>query len=204
MTRPHVIGIVDYGVGNHASVIRALRSLGYRCRFSADPELLESTDLLVLPGVGAFPSAMKALQELDLVGFIQSRARSRPVLGICLGMQLLADSSEELGSTVGLGLIPGEVVPLVNPAWHIGWNTMDLALPDPLFYETRGQGFYFNHSYTFRGDEAYQVCHSSDSGNRFPVVIRRDNIVGVQFHPEKSQEAGRRFLGRLVGGLCDA
>ena len=198
------VGIVDYGVGNHVSVWRTLHALGYRCRISAEAGVLDATNLLMLPGVGAFPPAMAALNERGLAGYLKEQARrQRPILGICLGMQLLADASHENNLTAGLGLIPGEVVPLIEPRWHIGWNTIEQARPDSLFQPSDGQSFYFNHSHTFNGPDEFQICHSQQ-GRRFPVVIRRDNVVGLQFHPEKSQAAGRQLLRQVIEGLCNA
>lgn len=198
------VGIVDYGVGNHVSVWRTLHALGYRCRISAEAGVLDATNLLMLPGVGAFPPAMAALNERGLAGYLKEQARrQRPILGICLGMQLLADASHENNLTAGLGLIPGEVVPLIEPRWHIGWNTIEQARPDSLFQPSDGQSFYFNHSHTFNGPDEFQICHSQQ-GRRFPVVIRRDNVVGLQFHPEKSQRAGHQLLRQVIEGLCNA
>lgn len=198
------IGIVDYGVGNHASVWRTLHTLGYRCRISDEVGVLDAANLLLLPGVGAFPPAMAALHARGLPTYLQEQAhRQRPILGICLGMQLLADASHENGLTTGLGLIPGEVVPLVEPRWHIGWNTIERVRPDPLLQASDGQSFYFNHSYTYSGPEEFQVCRSQ-LGRSFPVVIRRGKVIGLQFHPEKSQEAGRQLLRQVIEGLCDA
>ena len=120
------IGLVDYGAGNHASLMSAFRGMGYRCRVSGDPEILGGTDVLVLPGVGAFPTAMDRLNRNGLTDFLSERAGDgRPILGICLGMQLFAESSCENGETSGLGLIPGKVVPLNGPHWHIGWNEVE-------------------------------------------------------------------------------
>lgn len=198
------IGIVDYGVGNHASVWRTLHTLGYRCRISDEPAVLDTASLLLLPGVGAFPPAMVALNARGMSGYLQGQAgRQRPILGICLGMQLLADASHENDFTAGLGLIPGEVVQLTTPRWHIGWNTIEQCRPDPLFQLSDGQSFYFNHSYTYSGPEEFQVCRS-EQGRSFPVVIRRGNVIGLQFHPEKSQAAGRQLLRQVIEGLCNA
>lgn len=198
------IGIVDYDVGNHASVWRTLHTLGYRCRISDEPAVLDATNLLLLPGVGAFPPAMAALNSRGLSGYLQEQARrQRPILGICLGMQLLADASHENDFTAGLGLIPGEVVPLVEPRWHIGWNTIERVRLDPLFESSAGQSFYFNHSHTYSGLEEFQVCRAHQ-GRKFPVVIRRGNVIGLQFHPEKSQAAGRQLLRQVIDGLCNA
>lgn len=198
------VGIVDYGVGNHASVWRTLHTLDYRCRVSGDTGVLDATDLLLLPGVGAFPAAMAALHERNLVGYLQEQARrGRPILGVCLGMQLLAETSRENDYTSGLAIIPGDVVPLGEPRWHIGWNVIEVMRPDPLFRPSDGHSFYFNHSYSYRGPEEYQVCRAGQ-GNAFPVVIRRENVIGLQFHPEKSQAAGAQLLRQVIEGLCNA
>lgn len=199
------IGIVDYGIGNHASVRHCLHDLGLRCRVSDDPSILEACDLLLLPGVGAFRPAMLALQEKALDRFLLDQAgKHRPILGICLGMQLLTQASHEDGYTRGLGLIPGEVVSLSGElSWHIGWNTLEQLKEDPLFQNAVGQTFYFNHSYIYQGPSEFQVC-STRSGKVFAAVIRRGKIVGVQFHPEKSQAVGRVLFGQLLKGLCNA
>lgn len=198
------VGIVDYGMGNHASVIHSLRDLGFRVRVSAEPEVLDGTDVLVLPGVGAFPAAMQALHQRGLVSYLQQRAREqRPIVGICLGMQLLASASHEFEYTTGLGLIPGEVVPLTGAKWHIGWNTLECVDADTLLQASDGQAFYFNHSFCYQGPIEYQVGLTRHPGP-FGSVIRRGNVVGIQFHPEKSQEAGRTLLKNVITGLTHA
>lgn len=198
------VGIVDYGMGNHASVIHSLRDLGFRVRVSADPDVLDGTDVLVLPGVGAFPAAMQALHQRGLVSYLQQRAREQhPIIGICLGMQLLTSASHEFEYTAGLDLIPGEIVPLTEPKWHIGWNTLECVNSDALLQASDGQAFYFNHSFCYKGPTEYQVGLTRHPGP-FGSVIRRGNVIGVQFHPEKSQEAGRRLLKNVVTGLTHA
>jgi glutamine amidotransferase len=198
------VGIVDYGVGNHASVRHALHDVGLRCRISDDRAVLDACDLLLLPGVGAFRPAIEALRARSLDRYLLEQAdRQRPILGICLGMELLADASYEDGFERGLGLIPGSVLPLGPPHWHIGWNTIDQVQSDPLFGGSNGQAFYFNHSYAYQGASEYEVCRST-AGEPFTSVIRRGATVGVQFHPEKSQSAGRALLRCLVPGLCRA
>lgn len=198
------VGVVDYGVGNHASVSHCLRALGYRVRVSADANVLDSTDALVLPGVGAFPAAMQALHQRSLVGYLQQQAREQhPIIGICLGMQLLASASRELQYTAGLDLIPGEVVPLTSARWHISWNTLECVGTDSLFQVSNGHAFFFNHSFSYQGPSEYQVGLSRYP-EPFVSVIRRGNVVGVQFHPEKSQEAGRVLLKNLISGLTHA
>jgi imidazole glycerol-phosphate synthase subunit HisF len=132
--RKITVGIVDYGVGNHASVRHTLREIGMRCRTSDDPKVLDVCELLVLPGVGAFRPAIEAVRARGLDSYLLSAAaQNRPLLGICLGMQLLAEGSQENGFTKGLGLISGEVGHLPEGGWHIGWNSIELTRPDPLF-----------------------------------------------------------------------
>ncbi len=203
------IGIVDYGVGNLASVRRALHGLGYRCRISRDRAVLEASDVLLLPGVGAFPAAMQALHQHDMVDFLQSQARQgKPVVGICLGMQLLADASDEIHSTAGLGLIPGAVRELAhaNTKWHIGWNSIEVTCDDKTFKPSDGESFYFNHSFMFHAPAEYVagVSRIRQGQTAFPVAVRRNNIVGLQFHPEKSQAAGHQLLWQVIEGVCRA
>lgn len=197
------IGIVDYGVGNQASVWRALHRLGYRCRVSSEPKALDQTDVLFLPGVGAFPTAMEQLHRHDLVEYLQHEAiRGKPFVGLCLGMQLLAEQSHEHGLTAGLGLIPGEVKPFPGGSWHIGWNAIEHLGEDPLFAQCDGMAMYFNHSFVFSAPQEYRIYSARTDGDPFPVGVRRGNLVGLQFHPEKSQDAGRALLRAVVEGLC--
>jgi len=198
------VGIVDYGMGNHTSVMHSFRDLGFRVRISADADALGSADILVLPGVGAFPSAMQALHQRGLVTYLQEQAREQqPIIGICLGMQLLASASDEHHFTEGLNLIPGEVKRLAHSKWHIGWNTVECVAQDPLLQASDGESFYFNHSFSYQGPPEYQVCISRNP-EPFTSVIRRGSVIGLQFHPEKSQAAGRKLLKNLVDGLVNA
>lgn len=198
------IGIVDYGVGNQASVWRSLHLLGYRCRVSSDPGTLSETDLLLLPGVGAFPAAMAALHRHQLIGYLQEQARAgKPLLGLCLGMQLMADASSEHRLTAGLGLIPGQVYLLDQARWHIGWNSIEVRQGDPIVQPSDGQAMYFNHSYVFDTPAEFAVGVSRLE-QPFTVAVRRGNVMGFQFHPEKSQAAGRELLRNAVEGLCRA
>jgi imidazole glycerol-phosphate synthase subunit HisH len=198
------VTVVDYKMGNQASVVHCLRELGYRVRVSDDLEVLDTSDIVILPGVGAYPSAMKELHNKGLVTILQERARKHhPIIGICLGMQLLAEASFEHQYTAGLGLIPGEVIPLNDPKWHIGWNTLDCVKDDPNMQLSDGKAFYFNHSLAFDGPNEYHICVSHHK-KTFPVVIRKGNVVGLQFHPEKSQGPGRELLRNLIEGMCNA
>jgi imidazole glycerol-phosphate synthase subunit HisH len=199
-----VIGVVDYGVGNHASVIHSLRDIGFRVRVSDQPEVLDAADVLLLPGVGAFPSAMKALHQRGLVNYLQQQARKqRSIVGICLGMQLLTSGSYELEYTEGLDLIPGSVLPLNGAKWHIGWNTLEcVGFESPLQPSDR-QVFYFNHSFCYQGPTEFHIGLARYP-EPFACAIRRGNIIGVQFHPEKSQQAGKILLQNLINGLLNA
>ncbi len=199
------VGIVDYGVGNHASVLRTFQALGYRCRVTNDREVLAAADVLVLPGVGAFPAAMSALHHYGMATYLRELARQgKPFIGLCLGMQLLADESLEHGVTAGLGLIPGTVRPMTGLDWHIGWNSLEIVQSDPLMTHSDGESFYFNHSHFFAGPAVYQAAIARAHETNFTVAVRRGNVVGLQFHPEKSQAAGKLLLSRLVEGLVHA
>jgi imidazole glycerol-phosphate synthase subunit HisH len=198
------VGIVDYGMGNHASVVHSLRKMGFRVRISQESNELDGVDVLMLPGVGAFPAAMQALHDKDLVSYLQDQARLyRPIIGICVGMQLLTSASHEYQYTAGLDLIPGEIVPLAGAKWHIGWNTLECVDSNSLLRLSDGQAFYFNHSFCYQGPPEYQVALSRHV-EPFASVICRGKVVGIQFHPEKSQEAGRVLLKNLVLGIANA
>lgn len=207
MTAPRRIttALVDYGAGNLASVSQTLGHLGYRCRTSRDPAVLAAADLLVLPGVGAFPPAMAALQASGLADFLRQRAAAgQPIVGICLGMQLLADSSTEHGLTAGLGLVPGQVRPLPQARWYIGWNSVEVVGDDPLLAPSDGESLYFNHAYAYSdpGPDTVAVARLDDGAEAaIPAAVHRGNVVGLQFHPEKSQAAGRTLLRNVIEGL---
>lgn len=196
-----LIVIVDYGVGNLASVLGAVHRADHRALVSRHPDTLASADLLILPGVGAFPAAMDSLRKHDLIDVLKQQVRGgKPLLGICLGMQLLAESSLENGRSDGLGLIPGTVEPHPDGLRHIGWNGVQIRSNAPWFSGLDDELFYFNHSYYFQAPEAAQVATASHGGE-FTAVVQRDHIVGVQFHPEKSQGAGDKLMARLIQGM---
>ena len=199
------IGIVDYGIGNHASVHRAFQALGHACRLSNEKDFLASVDVMVLPGVGAFPAAMKALHALDMVDFIRDQAsEGKAIIGLCLGMQLLAEKSLEHESTEGLGLIPGIVQSLPHSACHVGWNALEILHHDPLLEPSNRMSVYFNHAYVFEAPEIYQAAQVSLDGYSYTAAVRKANVCGLQFHPEKSQTVGKKLLNRLVEGLGHA
>jgi glutamine amidotransferase len=199
------IGVIDYGMGNRRSVEKALAHVGAQVSLTNDHEELNGCDGLVLPGVGAFPMAMHNLRELGLVELIRARVgEGTPLLGICLGMQLLFDRSDELGATPGLGLIGGEVTRLNAGGLripHIGWNEVRFERPSPLTRDlpARGCPFYHVHSYVARPSDPDSVVGTCEYGERFATFVSRGSVFGVQFHPEKSSLNGLRMLDDFVG-----
>jgi imidazole glycerol-phosphate synthase subunit HisH len=204
MSSPVTIGIVDYGMGNRRSVQKALDHVGARTLLTADSDLLHASDGLVVPGVGAFPQGMRNLGDLGLDQLIRDRAREdTPVLGICLGMQLLFDCSDELTVTDGLGLIPGHVSRLQTGGLripHIGWNEVGFRRPSPLTVGLPASGcpFYHVHSLAARPREDDDIVATTVYGETFATIVARGNVFGVQFHPEKSSADGLRLLHNFV------
>jgi glutamine amidotransferase len=189
-----VIGICDYGMGNRRSVVKAFERVGADVRMTDDLEVLEQAAALVVPGVGAFPQAMDELRARRLDKLVQRRAAAGvPVLGICLGMQLLFDSSDEHDGAQGLGLLPGTVRYLRAPKLpHIGWNLVSWERDSPLNAGLDGpRAFYHVHSLA---PETDAVLGWGEYGERFATVVGRDNVFGVQFHPEKSSADGLALL----------
>lgn len=195
-----MIGIVDYGVGNLASVRNALEHLGHQAQVCDAPERIVQFERLILPGVGSFRSAMAMLVAAGWVDALKHFAASgRPVLGICLGMQLLFDIGDENGPTTGLGLIPGTVVRLSpsapNKVPHVGWNNLTRIAPHPLLLGVKSEvDFYFVHSYHCIAKDPNSVIAICNFGGDFVASAAIRNVAGVQFHPEKSQPAGMRIL----------
>jgi glutamine amidotransferase len=198
----HLIGIVDYDVGNLASIEGAVLRSGHCPMVSNEKAVLEECDMVILPGVGAFPVAMQSLADHGLIDVLKDIAASgKPLLGICLGMQLLADRSLENGETVGLGLMPGTVEPRPDRSYHIGWNQISVR-PDVAWLDGLADAFvYFNHGYYFRAANGSPVATARFDNDEVVAAVQRDNVVGVQFHPEKSQDAGDRLLSALIGQM---
>jgi len=198
------IAVVDYGMGNRRSVEKALERVGARARITRDPGDLASADALVVPGVGAFPEGMRRLRELGLDAQIAAvAAAGTPVLGICLGMQLLFERSAEHELTPGLGLLAGEVTPLVSGGLrvpHIGWNEVAFERPSPLTAGLPAEGcpFYHVHSLVARPRHDEDVVATTEYGERFATIVARENVFGVQFHPEKSSGDGLRLLSSFA------
>jgi glutamine amidotransferase len=202
------IAVVDYGMGNRRSVQKALEHVGATATITSDHDTIRAADGLVVPGVGAFPRAMRNLAELALVEVLRERvAEGVPTLGICLGMQLLFERSEELDDvTPGLALLAGEVTRLQTGGLripHIGWNEVaferDCALTDGL--PATGAPFYHVHSYAVRPSDRGDVVGTVEYGERFATFVAREHLFGVQFHPEKSSADGLELLANFVR-LC--
>lgn len=197
-----MIGVVDYGSGNHASLVQTLRRVGFLPIVSTDAARLGEADALVLPGVGAFPAAMQSLKKNSLDNFMCEWVLSeRPLLGVCLGMQLMGDTSDEQGHTKGLGLIPGKTVGLRGHDWNIGWDTLTRVSEDAATPDLSGS-FYFNHCFEFVGNDEYSVAVGT-ADPQVQAMIRHGSAVGVQFHPEKSQLDGQRLLLEIVSEMTD-
>jgi glutamine amidotransferase len=207
--RRATIAILDYGMGNLRSVEKALEHVGAVAEISADPERVRAADGVILPGVGAFPRAMEEIRARGLDALIDERRQSgTPILGICLGLQLLFEKTSELAGASGLGLLAGGVDGLDAAGLkvpHIGWSPVrwehDSALVDGIDSETP---FYFVHSFAPRpASPSEDLLGSAAYGARFACAVERDNVFGVQFHPEKSSAAGLRLLSNFAG-ICAA
>ncbi|GAA0352495.1 imidazole glycerol phosphate synthase subunit HisH [Bacillus horti] len=201
-----MIAIIDYGMGNLHSVSKALERLGFDYFISGVPAELAKADALLLPGVGSFKDAMESLHQSGLTTFIQGWAVSeKPLLGICLGMQLLFEESEENGQSLGLALLPGKVQRFSGETEagysykvpHMGWNNLNIKDTDhALFQALEGaEGYvYFVHSYVVHADNEEDVLATSSYYGEVPAVVGRGSVLGMQFHPEKSSAVGMRLL----------
>ena len=197
-----MIAIVDYGVGNLFSLSSSLKALGLETEITGDAAVLRKADRIILPGVGAFGDARAKLDATGLVPVLKEEAVKKPLLGICLGMQLLFDKSFEYGEHEGLGFVGGQVVPLRQDLTdkalkvpHMGWNSLQIVKGDPLFRDfSDGEYVYYVHSFYAR-DCAESTLGTSQYGNvSVTGVVRSGNVYGTQFHPEKSGDAGLRLL----------
>ncbi|WP_376792850.1 imidazole glycerol phosphate synthase subunit HisH [Thermoflexus sp.] len=195
--------VVDYGVGNLGNVVRALRRLGAEVRLRGQPEDLDWAERVVLPGVGAFGDGMAGLQERGWIDpLIAAAAAGKPLLGICLGMQLLFEESEEMGSHRGLGLLRGRVrrfPPEAGKVPQIGWNRLEPVRSHPLLQGVpNGAYVYFVHGYYCEPEDPSDVIATTVYGIRYASVVARGSVMGVQFHPEKSHRVGEQILRNFL------
>lgn len=202
-----MITIIDYGVGNLRSVEKAFAAVGIKTEISNNPEVLQQAEALVLPGVGAFGDAMISLKETGFDKLILDAASNgKPILGICLGFQLLFEESEEFGLHKGLGLLPGRVIRFSDNDLrvpHVGWNQIHQSYPHPILSDIANKAyFYFVHSFYVKTTLESDVIASTNYGISFSAIAGRNNVVGAQFHPEKSQHSGltllKNFATRMV------
>jgi glutamine amidotransferase len=195
--------IIDYGMGNLRSVEKTLEAIGCRPAITGDPDAVRNAARLILPGVGAFGDAMENLRKSRLDDAIKdSVGRGTPLLGLCLGLQLLFTRSEEFGDHAGLDLIPGKVLKFRDPGLrvpHVGWNQIEGKCSNPLLESIpEGAYFYFVHSYFVEPDRAEDILRWTDYGHRFCSIASRGNVWGAQFHPEKSQDTGKRLFRNFL------
>lgn len=194
-----MIAIIDYGVGNLFSLAGSLKKIGTHSVVTADCEIIDAADKIILPGVGAFGDAICKLKKNGLDNFLIGQCeKGKPLLGICLGMQLLFEKSCEYGVHDGLGLIKGDILPLKDYVGnlkvpHMGWNGLKIQDNNPIFKNTKqGEAVYFVHSYF--ADCKNNVSATTDYGIEVTAAVRKGNVYGVQFHPEKSGESGLKIL----------
>ena len=214
-----MIALIDYGISNLRSVQKAFEHLDTEVTLVDTPDRLAQAERLILPGVGAFPAGMKGLQERGLIEPIKQAVREgKPLIGICLGMQLLFESSDEMGETQGLGLLPGQVTRIRETRSrtqgakgkfqipnsklkipHMGWNQLDVVRDHPLVRDLVSRSYaYFVHSYAIYPEDQNIVLATTDYGSPFASIVGRGNVCGLQFHPEKSQAVGLKLLRNFL------
>jgi len=211
-----MIALIDYGISNLRSVQKAFEHLGTEVTLVDTPARLAQADRLILPGVGAFPAGMQGLRERGLIESIKQAARDgKPLIGICLGMQLLFESSDEMGETQGLSLLPGRVTKMRDARGtrqdafhiphsalkipHVGWNQLDVVRHHPLLRDlVSGLHAYFVHSYAAYPDRRDIILATTDYGGPFASIVGQSNVCGLQFHPEKSQAVGLKLLRNFL------
>ena len=195
------IAIVDYGAGNLMSVHNTLDYLGYENKIAASADVIENAAGVILPGVGAFPDAMAALEHSGLTEAVLKAAKEKPFLGICLGMQMLFEESDEVRPCKGLGLLPGRIerIETALKLPQIGWNALDILRPNAMTEGLEnGSYVYFVHSFMAHPADENDLAAVTDYGTRVPAMVARGNLFGCQFHPEKSGEAGLRMQREAV------
>ncbi|MDR0958361.1 MAG: imidazole glycerol phosphate synthase subunit HisH [Clostridiales bacterium] len=190
-----MIAVIDYNVGNVHSVLNTLKRLGIDATLTRDKSVIKNSDGIILPGVGTFPTAMKNLREFDLIEILNERkCAGVPILGICLGAQIIFEHGFEVRETKGLGYLSGNVRLIDTSAKlpHMGWNNLEFVCPSP-FSSVAGMDVYFVHSYMVDFTED-TIAFAEYGGVKIPAIFGKENIVGCQFHPEKSGESGAKIL----------
>jgi glutamine amidotransferase len=192
------IGIVDYGVGNLGSLISVLRKLNFQVTIIQSPDHFNLVDAVILPGVGSFGTCLRSLDNSNLITPIKRwSSAGNKLLGICIGMQLLATTSEEDGAHQGLDLIPGRVTKFQSEKIHIGWNEIRIGKEYDTFSNYENKCFYFNHGYVLKTDDPYQFAQSEYT-EKLVAIAKSDDTWGVQFHPENSQRHGLNLLNQIL------
>ena len=209
-----MIAVIDYGMGNLRSVAKALERVGADVEVTSDPDRIEDADGVVLPGVGAFGKCMENLRGAGLEGTVRAVAKAgTPFLGICVGMQILFEESEEFGPVPGLGILPGRVKRFVprdatQKVPHMGWNTLEVRHRVPVLRGVADGAYaYFVHSYYVETDDPSLVASTTPYGSSFASSVARENLFATQFHPEKSQAVGLKMLENFIesaGGAARA
>lgn len=200
-----MIAVIDYGLGNLASVVKAIRAAGAEATITADPNLIQRADKIILPGQGAFADGIKNLKSAGLIPILNQQIleKRKPFLGICLGLQLLGDTSFENGKHQGLGWIKGKVIRLKvgkkEKLPHVGWDNVSFAKNSRIFSKIPDQSdFYFVHSFYLKPENKKIIAATCTYGEKFPVCLIRQNIWATLFHPEKSQQPGLQLLKNFI------
>lgn len=204
-----MIVVIDYGMGNLASVAQGIRATGRECLVTSDHSAMRGASCLVLPGVGSFKDAMCNLEKQGLTHLLNELVLGKmaPIVGFCLGMQLMAARGHEDGPTDGFGWIRGEVKPIPAQCGripHMGWNDITPTSDTTCFAGLPDSNFYFMHSYHFDVENAADIAATTDYGMNIVAAVRSDHIIGTQFHPEKSQLAGKALLTNIFEELCSS
>ena len=197
------ICILDYGSGNVKSVYNILRFLNFNVKISNNKVDIKDSSHIILPGVGAFGNSMKKIKENIPIDILDTTVKQgKPFLGICVGMQVLANIGYEFGEHQGLGWINGKIIKhnsIDFPLPHIGWNSIEIVNDSPLLYNIKDkEDFYFVHSFKFELENSKNLVSKTNYGDFFPSIIQKENIFGVQFHPEKSQDAGQTLFNNFL------